>query len=269
MSHLAAEAARWTSVLAFAIACTPGVGSVPVERAAVALGRPGAPPALYFTVVGAGARPDSVVRIEVDAAQAVAMQSPQPHRLPTSGTSSAAMMMMVSAAPISAQGTLRFAPGGYEGALWGMRRALAPGDSVRVTVKLASGRSGTAVASVVAYADLEATLDPSSVADGPAAEPTMAEGLKLYRSNGCISCHGPDGHGDGPVARDLIPPPRDFRVAAAFTGGADAESIALTLAVGVPSGGSMPYYAHLSNHERRAIARYVISLRTTSTTKDD
>lgn len=269
MSHIGVDAARWTSVLAIAIACTPGGRPVNVERAAVALGRAGAPPALFFTVRDAGTRADSVTRIQVDAAQAVAMQSPQPHRLPNSDTSSAAMMMMVSAAPIGAGGTLRFAPGGYEGALWGMRRTLAPGDSVRVTVMLASGRSASAMAPVVAYADLEATLDPSGAGAGPAAEATVAEGLKLYRSNGCIGCHGPEGHGDGPVARDLIPPPRDFRVAAAFTGGADAESIALTLAVGVPSGGSMPYYAHLTNHERRAIARYVISLRTTTPSRDD
>jgi mono/diheme cytochrome c family protein len=268
MSHITIDAARWTTVLAFAIACTTEARPVTVERTAVALGRTGAPPALYFTVRDAGARGDSVTRIVVDAAQAVAMQSPRPHRVPTSGTSSAAMMMIVSSAPIGAGGTLRFAPGGYEGALWGLRRALAPGDSVRVTVMLASGRAATAVAPVVAYADLEATLDPSSSA-GPATEPTVAEGLKLYRSNGCIGCHGPDGHGDGPVARDLLPPPRDFRVAAAFTGGTDVESIALTLAVGVPSGGSMPYYAHLSNAERRAIARYVISLRTTTISKDD
>lgn len=264
MSHIMVDAARWTTVLALAIACTPGGSPVKLERAAVALGRAGAPPALYFTVRDAGTRPDSVTRIEVDAAQAVMMQSPQPHR----STSSAAMMM-VSSAPIGAGGSLRFAPGGYEGTLWGVDRALAPGDSVRVTVMLASGRAATAMAPVVAYAALEATLDPEAARTAPATEPTVAEGLKLYRSNGCMSCHGPDGHGDGPVARDLIPPPRDFRVAAAFTGGTDVESIALTLAVGVPSGGSMPYYAHLSNHERRAIARYVISLRTTTTTQDD
>lgn len=267
MSQIAIDAARWASVLALAIACTPGERPMHVDRAAVALGRVSAPPALYFTLRDAGPRPDSVTRIEVDAAQAVAMQSPQPHRRPASGTSAAAMMMMVSAAPIRADGTLRFAPGGYEGALWGLRRPLVPGDSVRVTVTLASGRSVSASAPVVAHADLETILDPEAARAAAATEPTVSEGRALYRTNGCITCHGADGHGDGPVARDLLPPPRDFRVAAAFTGGTDVAGIALTLAVGVPSGGSMPYYAHLSEHERRALARYVISLRTSSTTR--
>jgi mono/diheme cytochrome c family protein len=236
-----------------------------IERAAVALGRAGAPPVVYFELRDVGAGPDSVTGIHVDSAQMVLMRIPQAHRVAGSDANSAPMRI-VSSVAVGTGGIARFVPGGYEGALWGVRGALVPGDSLRLSVLLGSGRTATAMVPVVAYADLEATLDPASVASGPAIEPTVEEGRRLYRANGCISCHGPDGHGDGPMARDLNPPPRDFRTAAGFTGGADAESIALTLAVGVASAGFMPFYAHLSNHERRAIARYVIALRESSTT---
>jgi len=43
----------------------------------------------------------------------------------------------------------------------------------------------------------------------PPRPPSIANGRKLYR-NACASCHGEQGHGDGPAAAALHPPPRDF-----------------------------------------------------------
>src|SRR5428012_4831 len=40
---------------------------------------------------------------------------------------------------------------------------------------------------------------------------SAAEGRTLYETNGCVSCHGLQGHGDGPVGKTLTPAPRDFR----------------------------------------------------------
>ena len=97
--------------------------------------------------------------------------------------------------------------------------------------------------------------------DGP--PPTAAAGRELYASNGCASCHGSSGHGDGPVAKTLMPPPRDFRDGSAFKNGADVAAIATTLAGGMSSsGGSMPLFRHLTREERASLALYVISLRT-------
>jgi high-affinity iron transporter len=97
---------------------------------------------------------------------------------------------------------------------------------------------------------------------GPA--PTAAAGRELYASNGCASCHGAGGHGDGPVAKTLAPPPRDFRDVAAFKNGVDIAAIAATLASGLSrDGGSMPQFRHLTRDERASLALYVISLRTT------
>jgi mono/diheme cytochrome c family protein len=95
--------------------------------------------------------------------------------------------------------------------------------------------------------------------------PTAAEGQQLYRGNGCATCHGPLGHGDGPVGRTLTPPPRDFRDVAAFKNGTSVEAIATTLADGLTRDGSqMPRFDHLSARERESLALFVIALRTPS-----
>jgi high-affinity iron transporter len=90
----------------------------------------------------------------------------------------------------------------------------------------------------------------------------VARGKQLYAANGCGTCHGMQGKGDGPIAVTLKPPPRDFRDAEAFKNGADPSSISSTLATGLTrDGGQMQSYFHLSDRERYLLARYVISLR--------
>ena len=91
---------------------------------------------------------------------------------------------------------------------------------------------------------------------------SIGEGRTLYETNGCVSCHGPLGHGDGTIGKTLTPAPRDFRDAGSFRNGADVDAIARTLAVG-PSvnGGGMPQFGHLTEVERRSIALFVISLK--------
>jgi mono/diheme cytochrome c family protein len=104
--------------------------------------------------------------------------------------------------------------------------------------------------------------------------PTAAEGRSLYRENGCASCHGPSGQGDGPLAATLASKPIDFRDAGLFNRGADESAIAKTLAEGVAGAVPaelhlhnthhvlvMPKFDHLTELERRSIALYIISLR--------
>jgi hypothetical protein len=90
----------------------------------------------------------------------------------------------------------------------------------------------------------------------------IEQGHKLYAANGCGTCHGQTGRGDGPVGKTLTPPPRDFRDAAAFKNGSDPSSVANTIATGLTrDGGQMQPYLHLSNRDRHLLARFVISLR--------
>jgi hypothetical protein len=103
--------------------------------------------------------------------------------------------------------------------------------------------------------------------------PSAAQGQVLYRANGCASCHGPQGHGDGPLAQHLPAVPIDFRNVALFKRGSNEDDIAETLLVGVSMVHTvpalqlthhvllMPRFDHLTKTERRSIALYVISLR--------
>ena len=92
--------------------------------------------------------------------------------------------------------------------------------------------------------------------------PSAADGQRLYRGNGCQTCHGPLGHGDGPVGRTLVPPPRDFRDEHAFKNGTSVTAIANTIANGLTRDGSqMPKFDHLSRRERESLALFVISIR--------
>lgn len=111
--------------------------------------------------------------------------------------------------------------------------------------------------------------------------PSVAEGRSLYLANGCVSCHGLFGRGDGPMAAKLSYQPIDLRNASLFRRGYGEAEIAKTLAEGVLSTEAsvpqlhhthhelaMPKFDHLTDIERRSIAQYVISLRTGSVSHD-
>lgn len=99
----------------------------------------------------------------------------------------------------------------------------------------------------------EASLAVGSQAAGSPA------GKKLFEGNGCIACHGPDGAGDGPLARTLKTTPRNLSEPTSYRGGTSEIEIAETLRTGISSGG-MPSYAHIPVEDRLEIARYLISL---------
>ena len=102
--------------------------------------------------------------------------------------------------------------------------------------------------------------------------PTVTEGRTLYEASGCASCHGPFGHGDGPMAAQLPVPPIDLRATSLFKQGSSETAIARTLAEGISIAHSipglphehhellMPKFDHLTETERRSIARYILSL---------
>ena len=110
-------------------------------------------------------------------------------------------------------------------------------------------------------AALERRLDlefGSVVDDRPAREPSLAAGARIYASR-CAQCHGTAGHGDGPSAAGLTPPPADLGSRAAPAPVAPLDYFR-RLTYGVP-GTAMPAFGPVLSREDRwdAIA-YVLSL---------
>ena len=85
----------------------------------------------------------------------------------------------------------------------------------------------------------------------------VAKGKDLFHTNGCYTCHGETGHGDGMAAAALNPKPRDFTSGYWKFGGAPTQ-VFHTITIGSPGTGMAPY-GHLSVADRYALAAYVRS----------
>lgn len=108
-------------------------------------------------------------------------------------------------------------------------------------------------------------------ADPPFAPPPEPAPTPEGWSNGrrvflaaCVSCHGPEGHGDGPSASTLVDDagfpisPRDL-TRGVFKGGADAASIFQRVRLGIP-GTPMPAHPALTDAETWDVVHHVKSL---------
>jgi putative copper resistance protein D len=88
---------------------------------------------------------------------------------------------------------------------------------------------------------------------------SVANGTALYQDSGCAVCHGAEGHGDGPVAAELTPPPPDLtgRHANAHTAG----DLYWWLSYGVKPASAMPGFSQsLSDEERWDLINYLRAL---------
>jgi high-affinity iron transporter len=82
-------------------------------------------------------------------------------------------------------------------------------------------------------------------------------GRQLYAEHGCAVCHGAGGRGDGPSARRLDAPPRDFADARAYRLGSTQAEIAAVIRKG---GGAMPAFRDITEAEVSDIAAWIVSL---------
>lgn len=275
---------RWAGAMLHAVvglaACRAAAPSPTVERLVIVLPVGNEAPALYGLVHNPGRTDLALVGIDVALAQRTALYARREHLLPTAELQAGTVgnRMPVDRIALVAGSTVRLVPDGEHALLYGLARPLVRGDSTPVTLRLAQGGTIAAWARVIAYEELDGVLalapageraagggagaGAAAPRDSGATHVSAAAGRALYRANGCASCHGPSGWGDGTVGRTLTPPPRDFRDAQAFRNGTDVASIAQTIATGLMAGGAMPRYPHLTNAERESLALYVISLRT-------
>jgi high-affinity iron transporter len=95
------------------------------------------------------------------------------------------------------------------------------------------------------------------VAVAPRQVPDVAAAAALYNAH-CASCHGADGHGDGPQAASLDPVPRNFHDTAAMNV-RSPFGLYNTITLGV-GGTSMLPFSGLGEDERWTLALYVAGL---------
>lgn len=97
-------------------------------------------------------------------------------------------------------------------------------------------------------------------AEAPASAPAVASnGKEIYVNNGCNSCHGDTGLGDGAAAAALNPKPRNFKAPTGeWKNGKSVEGITKTLKNGIAPG--MAAYTHISDADMAAVASYILEL---------
>ena len=86
----------------------------------------------------------------------------------------------------------------------------------------------------------------------------VAKGKELY-SVQCVACHGAEGHGNGPAASALNPPPRNFTSLAGWKNGRKPTMVFKTLKEGLPPS-AMASYSTLPADDRWALTHYVLSI---------
>jgi high-affinity iron transporter len=109
-----------------------------------------------------------------------------------------------------------------------------------------------------------ALIEAYGIQVAPRRSPDLAAAPALYREH-CASCHGTDGHGDGPAAKGLDPAPADFHDAARMAK-RSAYGLYSTITLGI-AGTAMAPFGGLSEDERWALAFYVAGLRAAAGTR--
>lgn len=84
----------------------------------------------------------------------------------------------------------------------------------------------------------------------------VAHGKEIFTQQ-CLTCHGPQGHGDGPASGSLNPKPRNFTITDGWKNGRAPSQVFFTLSKGL---NSMPSFASLSTDDRWSAAHYVTTL---------
>jgi mono/diheme cytochrome c family protein len=88
---------------------------------------------------------------------------------------------------------------------------------------------------------------------------TLNQGRDLYNMH-CVSCHGEDGSGNGPAAKSLKFPPRDFREASfSFVADGDLpshEQLVDRISTGAPERG-MPPWKGMREEDLSALADFI------------
>jgi cytochrome c oxidase cbb3-type subunit III len=92
-----------------------------------------------------------------------------------------------------------------------------------------------------------------------AADPLLTQGRSIYL-NRCAACHGNDGRGDGPIAKDLLGPPVGNLTDSEWKHGDRPDQVLGVIARGVPESRMTGWSNVLDPPELKAAAAYVYYL---------
>ena len=110
---------------------------------------------------------------------------------------------------------------------------------------------------MIGRAGLLMLIAAGTVSAAACGEATEERGRQLYAQHGCAVCHGAQGRGDGPSAKRLDVPPRDFGDTASYKQGSSVSDLAASIRNGT---GAMPAFRNISDDDANAIAAWIVSL---------
>lgn len=113
---------------------------------------------------------------------------------------------------------------------------------------------GTLVLVCVGTTWMASATNESVSADGGDA----AKGKPIFQSK-CVSCHGPEGKGDGPVGKALKPPAGNF--SSAESKKKSPEELQKIIENGVPKTSMVAWKKQLNETEIQDVLAYVLTLR--------
>ena len=114
-------------------------------------------------------------------------------------------------------------------------------------------RSTVMLAALVAAWSWSSMTQFVSAAGGDA-----AKGKSIFQSK-CVSCHGPEGKGDGPVGKALKPPAGDFTSVESKK--KSPEELQKIIENGVPKTSMVAWKKQLKEAEIQDVVAYVLTLR--------
>lgn len=85
-----------------------------------------------------------------------------------------------------------------------------------------------------------------------------AKGKVIYQAK-CVTCHGPEGKGDGPIGKALKPPAGDF--SSAESKKKSSDELQNLIANGKPKTAMMAWSKQLNEAEIQDVLAYVLALR--------
>jgi len=123
-----------------------------------------------------------------------------------------------------------------------------PDDQIPLLVKYLVGQNDIQATSLIEEARTQPPLSPKS-------EGHAGKGKAVYEKN-CVTCHGTEGKGDGPIGKVLVPPAGDLTT----TGNKSDQDLLQTIQNGRPGTAMPSWKGGLSPQDMQDVLAYIRSL---------